>query len=114
VIEQWIATNERTILDGVKRAAMRTKFETTSIKLFYKVIPVHPEVKNQQAMRREIRAIVQEQIPVKTVQKKSIVQTITSFFTKAASHVVQRLVPVTVNEMNVQGRQANPKDYHPP
>jgi predicted secreted protein len=50
VLETWIETNERFILEGVKRAALRDKYKTKSIKEFYKVILVSTEVQTQRSV----------------------------------------------------------------
>jgi hypothetical protein len=74
-IETWIATNERLILEGVKRAATQNKFETKSIKTFYQEIPQTLDKINQMSIRRQIRGINTSQLKLfekKTVAKHSL------------------------------------------
>jgi hypothetical protein len=105
VIEEWVATNERAILEGVRREEERSKYETKSIKTFYNVIPPTTERKLRDSTKRTIRAMIQEAYPQKPIKTK-IPQVITEFFQKH----VKKIATIPTPPIN----KAITADYLPP
>jgi sulfur relay (sulfurtransferase) DsrC/TusE family protein len=58
-LEQWIATNERAVVKGIKRAKARSKHETQSITEFYNVIPAT----NETRLAKEVREYIKTHTP---------------------------------------------------